>query len=91
MRTVISVVVAEKQRKNVAPSEGNSIVRMKMFAGQGVNVRRMNAVAVSILRAYAVTGVRRRRYVHIKDYVKESWMGVIYVIRVPLIALARSV
>jgi hypothetical protein len=47
--------------------------------------------AVSILRESVVYGVRRRRYVHIKDYVKESWMGVIYVIRVPLIALARSV
>ena len=72
-------------------NEADSIVRMKMSVGRDVNVRRMNAVAVSILRAYAVTGVRQRRYAHTRDCVKESWMGVIYVIRVPLIALARNV
>ena len=38
MRMVISVVAEGKRRKNVAPNEGDSIVRMKMFAGRDVGM-----------------------------------------------------
>ena len=56
-----------------------SIVQMKMSVGRDVNVRRMNAVAVSILRAYAVTGVRRRKFVQKWENAKKSWTDVINV------------
>ena len=49
------------------------------------------SAAVSILRVFAVRGVRVWKYAGQWENVKKSWMGVIYVIRVPLIALARSV
>ena len=87
----VSVAVTERQKRSVALNVGRCIVRMTEPVGQSVYANRMNVAVVSTLRAYAVYGVRRRRFVRIRGCVRRLWTDVIHVIPVILIVQAQGV